>query len=62
MFATNKYYILETCEPLISAYKTSVWQKDKDDIRLDDGTIDIDSLDSSEYSIEPFMKALININ
>lgn len=62
MFATNKYYILETCQPLITAYKTSVWQKDKDDVRLDDGTIDIDSLDSSEYSIEPYMKALIQIN
>lgn len=62
MFATNKYYILESCKPLINAYKTSVWQKDKDDVRLDDGTIDIDSLDSSEYSVEPFMKALININ
>lgn len=60
MFSSNKYYILECCEPLINAYRTSVWVKDKDE-RLDNGTIDIDSLDSSEYAIEPYMKTLIQV-
>lgn len=39
----------------LDAFKTAVWD-DKavnKDVRLDDGTIDIDSIDSTEYSIEP---------
>ena len=36
--------------------------KDKNDIRLDDGKQDIDSLDSQEYSTEPYMKVLVQIN
>ena len=62
MFSTNKYYILECCEPLINAFSTSIWDKSKINERLDDGTTDIDSLDAQEYSTEPFMDALIRIN
>ena len=62
MFSTNKYYILECCEPLINAFNTSIWDKSKINERLDDGTTDIDSLDAQEYSTEPFMDALIRIN
>ena len=62
MFSTNKYYILEECKPLIMAFKTAVWEKDKNDVRLDDGKQDIDSLDAQEYSTEKFMDALIQIN
>lgn len=62
MFSTNKYFILESCEPLIMAFRTAVWEKDKPDVRLDDGIQDIDSLDAQEYSTEPYMKALIQIN
>lgn len=61
MFSTNKLYILESCEPLILAFQTSVWEKDKNDVRLDDGKHDIDSLDSFEYSLEPYMNALIKL-
>jgi len=59
MLSTNKYHVLECCEPLILAFKTSIWEKDKNDVRLDDGKHDIDSLDSLEYSTEPYMDALI---
>ena len=62
MFSTNKYYILEECKPLIMAFKTAVWEKDKNDVRLDDGKQDIDSLDAQEYSTEPYMSTLIQIN
>ena len=62
MFSTNKYYILEECKPLILAFKTAVWEKDKNDVRLDDGKHDIDSLDAQEYSTEPYMKVLVQIN
>lgn len=62
MFSTNKYFILESCSDLIMAFKTAIWEKDKNDVRLDDGKQDIDSLDSQEYSTEPFMDALVQIN
>ncbi len=62
MFSTNKYFILECCEPLITAFKTAIWEQDTNDKRLDDGKQDIDSLDAQEYSTEPYMGALIQIN
>lgn len=62
MFSTNKYYILECCNDLIMAFKTAIWEKDKNDVRLDDGKQDIDSLDSQEYSTEPYMNVLVSIN
>lgn len=62
MFSTNKYFILECCEPLILAFKTAIWEKDKNDVRLDDGKQDIDSLDGQEYSTEPYVDVLVQIN
>lgn len=61
MFSTNKYYILENCKDLIMAFRTAIWEKDKNDIRLDDGKQDIDSLDAQEYSTEPYMDVLVQI-
>lgn len=61
MFSTNKYYILESCKDLIMAYKTAIWERDKNDVRLDDGKQDIDSLDAQEYSTEPYMDILIQV-
>lgn len=61
MMSTNKYYILESCQPLIMAFKTAIWEKDKNDVRLDDGKQDIDSLDAQEYSTEAYMDALVKI-
>lgn len=62
MFSTNKYFILECCSDLIMAFKTAVWEKDKNDVRLDDGKQDVDSLDAQEYSTEPYQDILVQIN
>lgn len=62
MFSTNKYFILECCDDLIMAFKTAIWEKDKNDVRLDDGKQDIDSLDAQEYSTEPYQSVLVQIN
>ena len=62
MLSTNKYFILECCNDLIMAFKTAVWEKDKNDVRLDDGKQDIDSLDAQEYSTEPYQSVLVQIN
>lgn len=61
MLSSNRYYVLECCEPLINSYRTSVWERNKQDERLDDGTIDVDSLDSSEYALEPYFKHFIQM-
>ena len=39
----------------------AVWEEDKDDVRLDDGSTNIDSLDAQEYSSEPFMRTMIDL-
>lgn len=62
MFSTNKYFILECCEPLISAFRTAIWEEKKINVRLDDGKRDVDSLDAQEYSTEPYMDVLVQIN
>lgn len=62
MFSTNKYFILESCDDLIMAFKTAIWEEGKNDVRLDDGKQDIDSLDAQEYSTEPYMDTLVQIN
>lgn len=62
MFSTNKYFILESCNDLIMAYRTAIWEKDKNDVRLDDGKQDVDSLDAQEYSTEPYMNILVQVN
>lgn len=62
MFSTNKYFVLESCNDLIMSYKTAIWEKDKNDVRLDDGKQDVDSLDAQEYSTEPYMNVLVQVN
>lgn len=48
------------CESLISALAEARWDdKQKDDVRLDDGTSDIDSLDAFEYSWEYYIRQLV---
>ena len=61
MFAQHRFFILSDCKETIQAYTDAVWDEKKDDTRLDDGTTNIDSLDSSEYSQEPFMKTMIDL-
>lgn len=63
LIAKNKFFVLSRCNATIDAMLSAVW-KDKNngkDERLDDGSTDIDSLDSMEYSIENEMKYLISL-
>ena len=61
MFAQHRFFILSNCRETIQAYTDAVWDDKKEDVRLDDGTTNIDSLDSSEYSQEPYMKIMIDL-
>lgn len=54
-------YVENECDSLVNALKTAVWDNTKiEDERLDDGSTDIDSLDSFEYSWERDMKRIID--
>lgn len=59
LMAQKRLYIARKCVHMIDAFQTAVYDSDKfEDIRLDDGTSDIDSLDAFEYAIEPWYKQL----
>lgn len=60
IMSQKRFYIMRHCEHIIEAFKSAVWDSKKlNDTRLDDGTINIDSLDAFEYSIETQMKKII---
>ena len=54
LFGQSRRFILRKCKYLIEAYTQALWDKKKQDERLDDGTTPIDDLDASEYSMFPF--------
>lgn len=59
LFKQKRIHILKSCNNLISALEASIWDNDKVDTRLDDGTINIDSIDAFEYSQENEYKAYL---
>lgn len=61
MTAGRLHYIAGECDSLVTAWSECVWDPDEPgaDIRLDDGTTDIDTNDAWEYSIERFIPVLI---
>ena len=58
-----RFLVMSGCKNFIGALSTAVWDSKKlsEDVRLDDGNYNIDSLDAFEYSIEPFMKDIIDL-
>ena len=61
LMGAQKYKILRSCSATIDAFSSAVWDgKNKtEDIRLDDGTTNIDNLDAQEYSTEIYMNDII---
>ncbi len=62
MFAQRRLHVLSDCTKTIEAYTDAVWDDKHPDERLDDGTTNIDSLDSAEYSQEPYMRKMIDLS
>lgn len=64
LLSSGRIFIVEDeNEALVSGMQTAVWDNTKlDDVRLDDGTSDIDILDAFEYSWEYYMPKLIRRN
>ena len=58
----NRYKVLSHCKSVIKALEDAVWdEKSLKDKRLDDGTMNVDSLDALEYSTEVYMKDIVDI-
>lgn len=55
----GRFWVMRHCKHVINALSTAVWNpKSLVDERLDDGTSDIDTLDSLEYSYERYINDL----
>lgn len=62
LISSGRLHVSSECPHLIEALKTAVWDEGstRRDIRLDDGSTNIDSLDAFEYSIERFERDLFH--
>lgn len=62
LMGTGRFFVMQHCTHLIEALSTAVWDPKHvtEDVRLDNGTINIDSLDALEYSYERRIRELIN--
>lgn len=53
MMAQGRFFIMRHCKASIDAFQSAVYDsKKQEDVRLDDGSTNIDSLDSAEYTTE----------
>ena len=63
LIAQNRWKILRHCTHIIQAFEQAVYddRKPNRDVRLDDGTVNVDSLDSTEYSTESIQDEILYI-
>lgn len=62
LIATDRFLYTEDCNTLVEALSLAVYEDDKmEDVRLDNGTSDIDTLDAFEYSIENHLNRLMKL-
>lgn len=61
LLSTDRFkYVEGQCDSLKAALCDAVWDSEKlDDVRLDDGTSDIDTLDAWEYSWSAFIRQIL---
>lgn len=60
LIGAGRFYYTEDCETVSQALQDAVWDKSTpEDVRLDDGSTDIDTLDSLEYTFERDIKRLL---
>lgn len=61
LMGAGRYYVNRACPITIDALKSALWDSKHttEDVRLDDGTTNIDSLDACEYSWEREIPSLI---
>ncbi len=62
LIASNRFFYTKNCNTLVGALTQAVYEDDKqEDVRLDNGTSDIDTLDAFEYSIEKHINLLMKV-
>lgn len=63
LIAQNRWKVLQHCEHIIQAFEQAVYddKKPNQDVRLDDGNVNVDSLDSTEYSTEAIQEEILYI-
>ena len=62
LMGAGRFFVARNCVETIDALKSALWDAKKltEDVRLDDGTTNIDNLDAMEYSFEREIPALID--
>ena len=60
LIGADRFKILSRCRETIESLSSAVWEDEKDDVRLDDGTINIDVLDAMEYAFASFIPKISN--
>ena len=62
LMSTGKFHIARSCTETIEALQAALWDSKKttEDVRLDNGTTNIDSLDAFEYAWEREIETLID--
>lgn len=63
LIAQRRWKIMEHCKHIIEAFEQAVYDdtKKNQDVRLDDGLMNVDSLDSTEYSTESIQEDILYI-
>lgn len=63
LIAQNRWKIMKHCTHIIEAFEQAVYddKKPHQDVRLDDGLMNVDSLDSTEYSTESVQQDILYI-
>lgn len=58
LMTQGRFFVNEECENVINSLSSQVWDAKEvtKDVRLDDGTFDIDTADALEYSFSSFIK------
>lgn len=63
MQSSGRHKLSRRCSHTLEAFQSAVWDAKyiNKDVRLDDGTYNIDSLDAQEYAVEPYMRQMLRI-
>lgn len=61
--AARRHKIMRGCTHTLEAFQNAVWDPKHltEDVRLDNGVYNIDSLDAQEYAVEPYMRQIITV-
>ena len=62
--AAGRHFLADKCPVTLEAFRSAVWDHRHltKDVRLDDGTYNIDSLDAQEYAVEPYMRQILQMS